>query len=98
MTSELTPFHLAMPIDDLEEARRFYGSVLGCEEGRSAHRWVDFDLFGHQLSLHLVEGSGDRGSNAVDGDAVPVPHFGVVLPWEAWHRHTPPKRRKADAA
>ena len=85
MTSELTPFHLAMPVDDLEAARRFYGDVLGCREGRSAERWVDFDLYGHQLSLHLVEGAGARGANPVDGDQVPVPHFGVVLLWEHWH-------------
>ena len=85
MSSSLTPFHLAMPVDDLEAARRFYVDVLGCAEGRSADRWVDFDLFGHQLSLHLSEGSGDRTSNPVDGDAVPIPHFGVVLPWKAWH-------------
>ncbi len=85
MTSSLTPFHLAMPIDDLETARRFYSEVLGCQEGRSAERWVDFDLFGHQLSLHLVEGAGDQGSNPVDGDAVPVPHFGVILAWNDWH-------------
>ncbi|MEY3011966.1 MAG: hypothetical protein RIT45_701 [Pseudomonadota bacterium] len=80
----LTPFHLAMPVDDLDAARAFYGGRLGCREGRSAERWVDFDLFGHQLSLHLAEGAGDRAANAVDGDAVPIPHFGVVLPWEPW--------------
>jgi extradiol dioxygenase family protein len=85
MTSELTPFHLAMPVDDLEAARRFYRETLGCSEGRSAERWIDFDLYGHQLSLHLVDGAGARGVQAVDGDAVPVPHFGVVLAWTDWH-------------
>lgn len=85
MSSRLTPFHLAMPVDDLAAARRFYSGTLGCAEGRSAERWVDFDLYGHQLSLHLVEGAGDRGANPVDGDAVPVPHFGVVLEWSDWH-------------
>ena len=85
MTSKLTPFHLAMPVDDIDEARRFYGEVLQCKEGRSAERWVDFDLFGHQLSLHLAQGCGDRAANPVDGDSVPIPHFGVVLPWDAWH-------------
>ena len=85
MTSKLTPFHLAMPVDCLAKARRFYLGALGCREGRSAERWVDFDLFGHQLSLHLVEGSGDLGANPVDGDSVPIPHFGVVLLWEDWH-------------
>lgn len=82
----LTPFHLALPVDDLSAARAFYGGLLGCSEGRSAERWVDYDLFGHQLSLHLVERSGDAvaGRNPVDGDAVPVPHFGVVLLWADW--------------
>lgn len=85
MSSSLTPFHLAMPVDDLTAARRFYSEVLGCQEGRSAERWVDFDLFGHQLSLHLVDGAGDQGVNPVDGDSVPIPHFGVILPWSDWH-------------
>ena len=80
------PFHLAMPVDDLGAARRFYGEVLGCEEGRSAERWVDFDFFGHQLSLHLGKEKTAILENPVDGDAVPVPHFGVVLEWGAWHR------------
>jgi len=84
----LTPFHLALPVDDLEAARGFYGGLLGCAEGRSAERWIDYDLFGHQLSLHLVERragtAGVAGHNPVDGDAVPVPHFGVVLLWEDW--------------
>ena len=74
-----------MAVDDLEAARDFYGGLLGCPEGRSADRWIDFDLYGHQLSLHWIDGAGDKGANPVDGDAVPIPHFGVVLPWEAWH-------------
>ncbi|MCB9779261.1 MAG: VOC family protein [Alphaproteobacteria bacterium] len=78
------PFHLAIPVDDLSAARAFYGGLLGCPEGRSADRWIDFDLFGHQLVAHLAEGAGDRGDNPVDGHDVPVPHFGVVLPWEQW--------------
>ena len=78
------PFHLAIPVHDLAEARAFYGTLLGCEEGRSAERWVDFDLFGHQLSVHLVEGAGPTHHNPVDGDAVPVPHFGAILPWDVW--------------
>ena len=81
------PFHLAIAVDDLAAARAFYGGVLGCVEGRSAESWVDFDLFGHQLVVHRVAGIGVgvgvgvgvAGRNAVDGDAVPVPHFGVVL-------------------
>jgi extradiol dioxygenase family protein len=82
----MRPFHHAFPVDDLDAARAFYGGVLGCAEGRSAPRWVDFDLFGHQISAHLVEGwRGVAGTNLVDGDGVPIPHFGVVLGWEQWH-------------
>ncbi len=84
----LTPFHLAIPVRDLEQARAFYGNLLGCSEGRSAARWVDFDFFGHQLVCHLADdGDARRGieaGNPVDGDQVPVPHFGVVLEWRAW--------------
>ena len=81
-------FHLAFPVDDLEAARRFYGEVLGCAEGRSDRDWVDFDLFGHQLVAHRVgtAAASDAGHNPVDGDGVPVPHFVVVLPLEAWHQ------------
>lgn len=79
------PFHLALPVHDLAAARRFYGETLGCREGRSAERWVDYDLFGHQLSLHLADTAGIRAHNPVDGDAVPIPHFGVILPWHDWH-------------
>jgi hypothetical protein len=80
----MPPFHLALPVDDLGRARAFYGGVLGCAEGRSADTWVDFDLMGHQLSLHLAAGAGDRAHSGVDGDAVPIPHFGVVLGMDAW--------------
>ena len=79
-------FHLAITVDDLDAARRFYGEVLGCPEGRSAPAWIDFDLYGHQLVAHLGHGGGDATSNPVDGDDVPVPHFGVLLDvadWEA---------------
>lgn len=80
-------FHLAVPVDDLAAARRFYGSVLGCREGRSADRWVDFDFFGHQLVVHLSsEHSSDVATNPVDGHEVPVPHFGVLLDVESWSR------------
>lgn len=78
----LPPFHLAFAVDDLAAARHFYGDLLQCSEGRSDERWVDFDFYGHQLVAHLVDemaGAGD--SNPVDGDDVPVPHFGVVLDW-----------------
>lgn len=76
----LTPFHLAFPVNDLDAARQFYGSVLGCPEGRSDAHWIDFDLFGHQIVAHLSDTAGRKSTNPVDGDDVPVPHFGVVLP------------------
>ena len=78
-------FHLAFPVDDLAAARRFYGDVLGCPEGRSDSHWVDFDLFGHQIVAHLVEGRSERAVNPVDGDDVPVPHFGLLLEPSDWH-------------
>jgi extradiol dioxygenase family protein len=78
-------FHLAFPVHDLDAARAFYGGVLGCREGRSSDRWIDFDLFGHQVVAHLSDnGSGVRSSNSVDSDDVPVPHFGIVLPIDEW--------------
>lgn len=81
----MQPFHLAFPVHDLAAARAFYGGVLGCPEGRSADGWVDFDLFGHQIVAHLHPGMAPRlHHNPVDGDDVPVPHFGVVLSPEAW--------------
>jgi extradiol dioxygenase family protein len=80
----LQPFHLAIAVTDLEAARGFYRDQLGCGEGRSADRWVDFDLFGHQLVCHLGDGPPPAVSNAVDGDAVPVPHFGVILSMQHW--------------
>jgi extradiol dioxygenase family protein len=76
----LTPFHFAFPVDDLDEARRFYGNVLRCPEGRSSEQWIDFDLFGHQIVAHLSsEPRSPSVHNKVDGHQVPVPHFGVVL-------------------
>src|SRR5262245_57483335 len=80
------PFHLAFPVRDLAEARAFYGGVLGCREGRSSDRWIDFDFFGHQVVAHLTPGGGSAATNEVDGDNVPVRHFGVVLPWEEFPR------------
>lgn len=81
----LRPFHLAFPVHDLAAARAFYGDLLGCAEGRSSARWVDFDFFGHQIVTHLVPGhSADAATNPVDGHGVPVPHFGVVLTMETW--------------
>lgn len=88
MASEITPFHLAFPVDDLAASRKFYGELLGCEEGRSSDQWIDFNMFGHQIVAHLQpKPAGDDSadhSNPVDGHDVPVPHFGVVLPWEQW--------------
>lgn len=83
---DLPPFHLAIPVHDLAESRAFYGGVLGCAEGRSAERWVDFDFFGHQLVCH-VSGNAPAGvahTNPVDGHDVPVPHFGAVLDMDTW--------------
>lgn len=78
-------FHLAFPVHDLDAARNFYGGVLGCPEGRSSDRWIDFDLFGHQIVAHLApESVGIRAANSVDADDVPVPHFGIVLPMADW--------------
>jgi extradiol dioxygenase family protein len=82
--AERPRFHLAFPVDDLAAARRFYGDVLGCPEGRSADHWVDFDLFGHQIVAHLVPERSERAVNPVDGDDVPVPHFGLLLDPSAW--------------
>jgi extradiol dioxygenase family protein len=81
----LPPFHLAFPVDDLAAARRFYGELLGCPEGRSAEEWVDFDLHGHQIVAHLAPDAVQRrATNPVDGEDVPVPHFGLVLAMEQW--------------
>jgi hypothetical protein len=80
------PFHLAFPVRDVEEARAFYVDVLRCQVGRSAERWIDFDFRGHQLSAHLSEASSGVATNEVDGDDVPVRHFGLVLEWEEWQR------------
>ena len=82
------PFHLAFPVHDLEQARAFYGGLLGCPEGRSTDHWIDFDFFGHQIVAHLSPHglSSDAATNHVDGHGVPVPHFGVVLDMDAWQQ------------
>ncbi len=77
-------FHHAFPVDDLDRARDFYGGVLGCSEGRSAPHWVDFDLYGHQIVAHLAPVGVRPITNPVDGDDVPVPHFGVILDPPTW--------------
>ena len=88
MDQNIPPFHLAIPVHDLAEARAFYGGLLGCPEGRSAERWVDFNLYGHQLVCHLSPPQPGRVNagqhNPVDGHDVPVPHFGAVLDRQSW--------------
>jgi len=80
------PFHLAFPVTSLDKARAFYGGLLGCPEGRSSAEWVDFDFHGHQIVAHLSPEAGHRDSNMVDGDNVPVRHFGAILPMAEWER------------
>ncbi len=78
-------FHLAFPVDDLGKARAFYGGLLGCPEGRSSPEWVDFNFYGHQIVAHLAPGEvGHRSTSAVDGDNVPVRHFGAILSMTDW--------------
>ncbi|MCL5245126.1 VOC family protein [Cellulophaga sp. 20_2_10] len=86
MKYPVAPFHIAIPVHNLEECRVFYRDVLDCPEGRSSDHWVDFNLFGHQLVIHYKEKTitEDLHTNAVDGKNVPVPHYGVVLPWETF--------------
>ena len=80
-------FHLAFPVRDLGEARAFYGTLLGCPEGRSSDEWVDFDFFGHQIVAHLSAGEdADQAHNEVDGEQVPVRHFGVILSMADWRK------------
>ncbi len=85
--NNLKPFHLAIPVDNLADARAFYGGLLDCTEGRSSELWVDFNFFGHQLVVHL-DTRGDRNTtgleNPVDGHGVPVPHFGLVMDMDDW--------------
>ncbi|MBE9491144.1 MAG: glyoxalase, partial [Bacteroidetes bacterium] len=85
--SSISPFHLAIPVDNLELCRTFYRDTLHCKEGRSSKLWVDFNFYGHQLVIHYKpkEENNNLHTNPVDGKDVPVPHFGVVLPWDAFH-------------
>ena len=85
MEQKVSPFHIAIPVHNLDACRTFYRDILGCEEGRSSDHWVDFNLFGHQLVIHYkakAASEADLHTNAVDGKNVPVPHYGVVLPWD----------------
>lgn len=84
--SPIPRFHLAVPVDDLDAARNFYGNVLGLSQGRSADRWVDWNLHGHQLVTHLAPSDSSRVHNPVDGHDVPVPHFGLLLSVAEFHR------------
>lgn len=86
--SNIQPFHIAIPVYDLEAARKFYREVLECPEGRSDTLWTDFNLYGHQLVIHYKPRPADAPQlhhNPVDGHDVPIPHYGVVLEWDAWH-------------
>lgn len=83
--SELRPFHLAIPVDDLAAAEEFYCGLLGCNKGRTDSRWIDLDFFGHQVTLHLVDGDDSApATNPVDGDSVPARHFGIVMDMDDW--------------
>ncbi|MCI5044167.1 MAG: dioxygenase [Aquisalinus sp.] len=84
--SVLAPFHLAFPVDDIATAEEFYTNVIGCSVGRSSESWIDFNFFGHQVVAHLSDTSGNESVNLVDGDHVPVRHFGLVLDKSAWLR------------
>ena len=79
-------FHLAFPVSDLEAARNFYVDILGCTKGRSSDNWIDFNFFGYQITAHLVGDGSKLEFNAVDGQDIPVPHFGLIMSWEDWHR------------
>ena len=80
----MRPFHLAFPVDNLDKTREFYTKILGCNEGRSSDRWIDFDLYGHQIVAHLVDQLETFRTNQVDGDNVPASHFGVILEMDDW--------------
>ncbi len=97
MSNSLSPFHLAIPVCNLTACRRFYRDVLGCEEGRHSDHWVDFNFFGHQLVIHYKpkEETLEQHVNLVDGKDVPVPHFGIVLPWEDFHTFAKSLKEKA---
>lgn len=84
MSSKLRPFHLAVPVHNIEECRKFYGEILDMKEGRSSDHWVDFDFYGHQFVIHYSPEKTKLHYNPVDGDQVPVPHYGVVLDMQTW--------------
>jgi len=84
--SKLSPFHLAIPVNDLNQAKDFYNGLLGAEIGRSDPTWIDFNFYGHQLVCHLTETNNTQSKNPVDQHEVPVPHFGIVLEWDTFHK------------
>ncbi len=84
--SSLNPFHLAIPVDNLDKAKDFYNGLLGAEIGRSDSTWIDFNFFGHQLVCHFAESNNAQTKNPVDQHDVPVPHFGIVLEWDSFHQ------------
>ena len=79
-------FHLAIPVSDLDSANDFYINVLGCSKGRSSSKWIDFNFYGHQLVCHEVKELINKNSNDVDGNNIPVPHFGIILDWDQFHK------------
>ncbi len=95
--SKITPFHIAIPVHNLPECRTFYRETLNCKEGRSSDHWVDFNLFGHQLVIHHKpkKETEKLHSNPVDGHDVPVPHYGVVLPWNTFQSFAEALRKKS---
>ena len=91
----LSPFHLAIPVNNIAKCKIFYKEILGCIEGRSSDNWVDFDLFGHQLVIHFQESNNKNlHTNPVDGKDVPIPHFGVILEWENFKRFSSKLEKK----
>tara|TARA_Y100001980_G_scaffold33170_1_gene11233 strand:+ start:112 stop:537 length:426 start_codon:yes stop_codon:yes gene_type:complete len=87
MMMRIPRFHLAFPVNDLEKSRNFYTDVLGCSMGRESDKWIDFNLYGHQIVAHLSPDDCERyGTNIVDGDKIPARHFGVILSWVEWER------------
>ena len=82
----IRPFHLAIPVSNLEKSRHFYKDILGCSLGRSSDEWIDFNFFKHQLVLHQSDSIQEQKYNSVDDHDVPIPHFGVILDWEQWHK------------
>ena len=84
MKTSLRPFHLAIPVSNLQKSKNFYINILGCTIGRSSDKWIDLNFFKHQLVLHLSEKMISSSSNEVDNKKIPIPHFGVILEWNQW--------------